>query len=350
MRRWRFDGRADEVKEILDLNDEYLDDMYVFWSGETRKEGAYFRDCTVIATSSSLAEMVAPGAIAVLTPPIVGFLLGRLSLAGLLIGALSSGFMLALTMSNAGGAWDNAKKYVEKGNFGGKYITDEFGKTVYDTNAAGIKKKRKNPVHDANVIGDTVGDPFKDTSGPALNILIKLMSIMSLVLAPRFAQIADDKGLQWDDQWGGGWWIAIVLLGVLLLIVLVANISIIMIVKKFKQRLDGRKTSMENALTGINADAPAMSPARVRKENDAIVEMTNVQTSEDTAAPVEEPAEEAASAKKEEEEEEEEPAVEEAAAPAEEEEEPAVEEAAAPAEEEEEEEAATAPEPPVDEE
>jgi Na+/H+-translocating membrane pyrophosphatase len=343
MRRWRFDGRADEVKEILDLNDEYLDDMYVFWSGETRKEGAYFRDCTVIATSSSLAEMVAPGAIAVLTPPIVGFLLGRLSLAGLLIGALSSGFMLALTMSNAGGAWDNAKKYVEKGNFGGKYITDEFGKTVYDTNAAGIKKKRKNPVHDANVIGDTVGDPFKDTSGPALNILIKLMSIMSLVLAPRFAQIADDKGLKYDDEWGGGWWIAIILLVVLLLIVAVANISIVMIVKKFKQRLDDRKTDMENA-QGINADAPAMSPARVRKENDAMVEMTNVQTSEDAAAPVEEPVEEAAPA-----EEEEEPAVEEAAAPAAEEEEPAVEEAAAPAETAGEE-AAAAPEPPVDEE
>ena len=111
---WRFDGRDTEVAEILDINDEFLDDIYVHWTSNDGKRtaGAYFEDCTQIATTSSLAEMVTPGALALFSPPIVGFLMGRLALAGLLIGALSSGFMLAITMSNAGGAWDNAKKYV----------------------------------------------------------------------------------------------------------------------------------------------------------------------------------------------------------------------------------------------
>ena len=188
------------VQEILDINDEFLDDIYVHWADGKRAPGAYFKDCTGIATVASLAEMITPGALAVFSPPIVGFLMGRLALAGLLIGALSSGFMLAITMSNAGGAWDNAKKYVEKGNFGGKYLKDNLGNILYVVSDTGIKKKAKNPVHDANVIGDTVGDPFKDTSGPSLNILIKLMSVMALVLAPRFAQLADDKGFTWNES------------------------------------------------------------------------------------------------------------------------------------------------------
>jgi Na+/H+-translocating membrane pyrophosphatase len=333
MKVWRFDGRADEVKEILDLNDEFLDDMYVHWAsgGKPRSPGDYFKDCTVIATRSSLAEMVSPGAIAVLTPPIVGFLMGRLALAGLLIGALSSGFMLAITMSNAGGAWDNAKKYVEKGNFGGKYITDDLGKVVYDVNEAGIKKKRKNPVHDANVIGDTVGDPFKDTSGPSLNILIKLMSVMSLVLAPRFAQLGDDAGFQWDSEFGGAWWIAVLLLIALVAIVIASNAGIWWVTKQFKTRLTDKKSDLDKA-EGINADAPAMSPARVKKESqkqktiemveNPITEEATVVGEEEAAAPVEEePAAGEAAAP-----------VEEAAAPAEEAAAPA-EEAAAPAEE-----------------
>jgi len=127
----------------------------------------WYRDCIAIATSSALREMILPGAIAIFFPLIVGFLLGSAALGGLLIGALTSGFMLAVMMANAGGAWDNAKKYVEKGLLG----EGKGKKTIY---------------HDAVVTGDTVGDPFKDTSGPSLNILIKLMSIMSLVLAPIF--------------------------------------------------------------------------------------------------------------------------------------------------------------------
>ncbi len=118
--------------------------------------------CVAIATNSALKEMVVPGLIAVLTPVLVGFLLGKETLAGVLIGATVMGAFLALFMSNGGGAWDNAKKYIEEGNFGGKGSDN----------------------HKAAVVGDTVGDPFKDTSGPAMNILIKLMSVVSLVIAP----------------------------------------------------------------------------------------------------------------------------------------------------------------------
>jgi K(+)-stimulated pyrophosphate-energized sodium pump len=118
--------------------------------------------CISISTTAALREMIGPGVIAVLLPPIVGLVLGKEALGGLLAGATLAGVMLALFMANSGGAWDNAKKFIEKGNLGGK----------------------QSPAHKAAVVGDTVGDPFKDTSGPAMNILIKLMSIVSLVIAP----------------------------------------------------------------------------------------------------------------------------------------------------------------------
>ena len=123
-----------------------------------------YRSCVAISTQSALREMVVPGLLAVLVPLIVGFLLGGEALAGLLIGSIASGFMLAVMMANAGGAWDNAKKWIETGVLGGKGSSG----------------------HKAAVVGDTVGDPFKDTSGPSLNILIKLMSIVSLVFASAF--------------------------------------------------------------------------------------------------------------------------------------------------------------------
>ena len=121
--------------------------------------------CIDISTQAALKEMVVPGVVAFLMPILVGFILGAEALGGMLVGATLSGVMLALFMSNGGGAWDNAKKYVEAGNLGGK----------------------GSEAHHATVVGDTVGDPLKDTSGPAMNILIKLMSIISLVLAPLFA-------------------------------------------------------------------------------------------------------------------------------------------------------------------
>ncbi len=118
--------------------------------------------CVDIATTAALRRMILPGAIAVATPALVGFLLGPASLGGMLGGALLGCVLMALMMANAGGAWDNAKKYVEKGNHGGK----------------------GSDTHAATVVGDTVGDPFKDTSGPSMNILINVMAIVSLVIAP----------------------------------------------------------------------------------------------------------------------------------------------------------------------
>ncbi len=118
--------------------------------------------CIEIATNAALKRMIAPGSLAVLAPVVVGFLLGPQALGGMLGGALICCVMMALFMANAGGAWDNAKKYVEKGNLGGK----------------------GSDVHTAVVVGDTVGDPLKDTSGPAMNILINVMAIVSLVIAP----------------------------------------------------------------------------------------------------------------------------------------------------------------------
>ena len=118
--------------------------------------------CVDIATQAALRKMILPGSLAVLAPVVVGFILGPKALGGMLGGALICCVMMALMMSNAGGAWDNAKKYVEKGNFGGK----------------------GSEVHKAAVVGDTVGDPLKDTSGPSMNILINVMAIVSLVIAP----------------------------------------------------------------------------------------------------------------------------------------------------------------------
>ena len=118
--------------------------------------------CVEIATTAALKRMIAPGVLAVGAPVVVGFLLGPAALGGMLGGALLGCVLLALTMANAGGAWDNAKKFVEKGNLGGK----------------------GSEVHKAVVVGDTVGDPFKDTSGPSMNILINVMAIVSLVIAP----------------------------------------------------------------------------------------------------------------------------------------------------------------------
>ena len=126
-----------------------------------------YANCVDISTAAALKEMVAPGIMAVIAPLAVGLILGPEALGGMLGGALSSGVLLAIMMANAGGAWDNAKKYIEEGNFGGK----------------------GSEPHKAAVVGDTVGDPFKDTSGPSINILIKLMTIVAVVFAPLFVSV-----------------------------------------------------------------------------------------------------------------------------------------------------------------
>ena len=123
-----------------------------------------YSTCVAISTTAALREMIIPGVLAVVSPVLVGIVLGPEALGGLLAGATVTGFLLAVFMANSGGAWDNAKKYIEKGNLGGKGSAP----------------------HKAAVVGDTVGDPFKDTSGPSLNILIKLMSIVALVFVPLF--------------------------------------------------------------------------------------------------------------------------------------------------------------------
>jgi K(+)-stimulated pyrophosphate-energized sodium pump len=132
------------------------------WEGTARPE---YSRCVDICTKAALREMLIPALMAVVVPIIIGFVLGKEALAGFLIGAVASGFLLAITLANAGGSWDNAKKWIERGNLGGK----------------------GSEAHKSAVVGDTVGDPMKDTSGPSLNIMIKLMAVISLVLAPVLA-------------------------------------------------------------------------------------------------------------------------------------------------------------------
>jgi K(+)-stimulated pyrophosphate-energized sodium pump len=130
--------------------------------------------CVDISTRAALREMILPGAVAVIAPVVVGYFLGVAALGGMLAGATVTGVLMALFMANAGGAWDNAKKYIEGGALGGK----------------------GSEPHKAAVVGDTVGDPFKDTSGPSMNILIKLMSVVSLVLAPWFVEVWGIRGTE----------------------------------------------------------------------------------------------------------------------------------------------------------
>ena len=132
-----------------------------------------YKSCVAISTNAALKQMILPGIIAIVAPILVGFLLGIEALGGLLAGSLVSGVLMAIFMSNAGGAWDNAKKYIEGGKHGGK----------------------GSAAHAAAVVGDTVGDPFKDTSGPSINILIKLMTVVSLVFVPAFLSVGGGAGL-----------------------------------------------------------------------------------------------------------------------------------------------------------
>jgi len=155
--------------------------------GDNPKVPEYSK-CVAISTQASVYEMIIPGVLAIVAPLFIGYLLGAEALGGMLVGGICSGFMLAVYMANAGGAWDNAKKWVE----GGQMKVD--GKVVTKGSA----------IHDATVTGDTIGDPFKDTSGPSLNILMKLMTMISLV----FASKQFNKLQPYDKQ---KWWIALII-------------------------------------------------------------------------------------------------------------------------------------------
>jgi len=137
-----------------------------------------YQKCIGISTQASLREMVAPSALVMLAPLLAGTLFGVEAVFGILTGAIVSGIQLAISMSNTGGAWDNAKKFIE-----GKHSSDP------------AMQGKGTDIHKAAVVGDTVGDPLKDTSGPALNIVMKLMAILSLVFAEYFQAINDGKGL-----------------------------------------------------------------------------------------------------------------------------------------------------------
>jgi K(+)-stimulated pyrophosphate-energized sodium pump len=142
-----------------------------------------YEKCVAISTEASLKKMMLPGAITIISPILIGFTMGPEALGGFLAGATVSGVLMGIFQNNAGGAWDNAKKSFEKG-------VEINGEMFY----------KKSEPHKASVTGDTVGDPFKDTSGPSMNILIKLMSIVSLVIAPSLAQLHPTKAMETKTQ------------------------------------------------------------------------------------------------------------------------------------------------------
>ncbi len=157
--------------------------------------------CVDICTAESVKEMIPPGILAIFAPVVIGLMVGPKMLLGLLAGSIASGFLMAVMMSNAGGAWDNAKKYVGKGLLHGKDFKDP----------------KKTDEYHAVVVGDTVGDPFKDTSGPSLNILIKLMSVISLVIAPLMTK---NDGKEARETWEKkSWWVGLIV-GVVVAIIM----------------------------------------------------------------------------------------------------------------------------------
>jgi len=187
----------------------------VMWECRDQLNRKYFQGkpldsqkCVRICAWASVKEMVPPGAIAISAPIIIGTLLGPKALLGMIVGAISTGFLLGVMMSNAGGAWDNAKKWVGEDALGPHKVKDPV-----------TGKEHSTDFHKAVVVGDTIGDPFKDTSGPSLNILIKLMSIISLVIAPILStpsELPDQPPIPRED-WEL-WWVALIIIGVELIL------------------------------------------------------------------------------------------------------------------------------------
>jgi len=172
-----------EIKRQFDLNPNLLIPNH--------PDRPDYDKCIQISTDASLREMVAPGALVMLSPIAIGVLFGTKCVTGLLAGGIASGVQMAISASNTGGAWDNAKKYISKGAMDSLIAEEEPDMVL----ANGKVNTKKSQIFKAAVTGDTVGDPLKDTSGPALNILMKLMAILSVVFADFFLSINHGGGL-----------------------------------------------------------------------------------------------------------------------------------------------------------
>jgi len=171
-----------EIKRQFDANPNLLI--------ENHPDRPDYDKCISISTNASLKEMIAPGALVLLSPIVCGVVFGTRCVTGLLAGGIASGVQMAISASNTGGAWDNAKKYIGNGK-----MNDLIAQLEPDVVVGGEVKVKKSQIYKAAVTGDTVGDPLKDTSGPALNILMKLMAILSVVFAPLFLAINNGGGL-----------------------------------------------------------------------------------------------------------------------------------------------------------
>ena len=199
-----------------------------------------YERCVTIATNSAIMEMVTPSALAIFSPFIVGYLLGSRCLTGMLVGNVTSGICVAVTMATAGGAWDNAKKYVEKGGLG-------------------PGKGKRTSFHAATVVGDTVGDPFKDTSGPALNIFIKMSALLSIVLAPSFKSVNPSGGVFPNSTF----WIGIIIWVVVTIVLVIFNYFMLQkYARNAKMLEDARGQDVAgNATTSAPAEAAPAAEA-----------------------------------------------------------------------------------------
>jgi inorganic pyrophosphatase len=183
---------TEDGQRVLKGEKDFTPDMWRSKDEATLGMG-WYELCIARATDSSLKEMVAPSALVMLAPLVVGIFFGKFTLSGLLVGGIISGIQMALSASNTGGAWDNAKKYIEAE----KYMENLKAEGRVGEADAGLLQAmmKHTDAHKASIVGDTVGDPLKDTSGPAINILMKLMAIIALVFAPFIASTMDGYGL-----------------------------------------------------------------------------------------------------------------------------------------------------------
>ena len=231
-------GRAAQ-RVVLEVRDQFREHPGIMDYTETPEYGRVVDICT----RDSLRELVTPGLLAVLTPIAVGFALGYAPLGSLLAGAIAAGVLMAVFLANSGGAWDNAKKLVEDGNFGGK----------------------GSDAHEATIIGDTVGDPFKDTAGPAINPLLKVMNLVSLLIATSVVKYSSNTGLR---------------VGVALAAVIII-VGAVVLSKRRTASLDAGEPASTEVAGSVDAITPAPEvPAPAATEAVEIVEIRETVTPE----------------------------------------------------------------------